>query len=210
MHFDGPKPPDASYIILHTMVGSIASANARFQQAAQTASAHYGVGLDGRVVQWVKESDAAWHAGNFEINLDSIGIEHEDKGDFNGPRTPALYESSAQLVAAICKRYDIPCTRTYIRKHKEVSDAPTACPDSLNVDGIVRRAYAILHPPAPVVVPPPVPAPVPPKPPQPPPDAPVVVVPDPPPDPLPSVVVVPSAPTWGFWEWLRRLLGIQG
>ena len=207
MHFDGPTPPNASYIILHTMVGTIASANARFQQAAQQASAHYGVGLDGRLVQWVKEQDAAWHAGNFEMNLDSIGIEHEDKGDYNGPRTPALYESSAQLVAAICKRYGIPCNRTYIRMHKEVSDAPTACPDSLNVDGIVRRAYAILHPPAPVVVPPPSPVPVPPKP---PPDIPTPVVPDPPPDPLPPVVVAPSAPTWGFWEWLRRLLGIQG
>src|SRR5262245_39662148 len=41
------------YVVIHTMVGTIASANARFQQASEQASAHYGVGLDGRIVQWV-------------------------------------------------------------------------------------------------------------------------------------------------------------
>jgi hypothetical protein len=150
MHFDGPDRADASYIVLHTIVGSIAGANARFQQSAQQASAHYGVGLDGRLVQWVRESDAAWHAGDYPMNLDSVGIEHEDGGDYNGPRTPALYATSAALVADLCARYGIPCNRTYIRKHNEVSDAPTGCPDGLDVEAIVAAAGLILNPPAPV------------------------------------------------------------
>ena len=83
-----------SWVVIHTMVGTIESANARFQQAGQQASAHYGVGSTGRLVQWVDESDAAWHAGVYNVNLDSIGIEHEDHGDYNGPRPDALYAAS--------------------------------------------------------------------------------------------------------------------
>lgn len=159
MRFEGPNPPLASYVILHTMVGTVAGANARFQQASQQASAHYGVGLDGSLVQWVKESDAAWHAGNYGVNLDSIGIEHEDGGDYNGPRTPQLYATSSQLVADICRRYGIPCTRAYIRKHSEI--VPTGCPDALDVNRIVTEAAAILNP-APKPSPAPVPVPAPP------------------------------------------------
>ena len=129
-----------SYVVIHTMVGSVASANARFQQANQQASAHYGVALDGHLVQWVDERDAAWHAGNYGINLDSIGIEHEDNGDYNGVRTDALYGASAALVRSICQRYNIPIDRAHIRPHKEVSDAPTACPDALDVDRIIHIA----------------------------------------------------------------------
>lgn len=137
------------YIIMHTMVGTWQGANARFQQAAQQASAHYGVKLDGGLVQWVDEGDAAWHAGNYSVNLDSIGIEHEDGGNYNAPRPEALKARSAQLLAEISKRYAMPLDRAHVRLHKEVSLSPTACPDALEVDEILTRANAILNPPAP-------------------------------------------------------------
>jgi N-acetylmuramoyl-L-alanine amidase len=136
------SPP--SYIVMHTMVGTIGSANGRFQQASQQASAHYGIGLNGSLVQWVDEKDAAWHAGNFTVNLDSIGIEHEDDGNYNSPRTPELKKASARLIAELCNHYGIKCDRSVIRLHKEVSDNPTACPDSLEVDEIVGMAQALL------------------------------------------------------------------
>lgn len=131
-----------AYVVIHTMVGTIASANSRFQIPSEGASAHYGVGLDGRLVQWVDEKDAAWHAGNAGINLDSIGIEHEDGGLYNDPRPDALYAASAALVRRICLRYAIPIDRAHIREHREVSDAPTACPDALDIDRIVAAAAA--------------------------------------------------------------------
>jgi N-acetylmuramoyl-L-alanine amidase CwlA len=138
-----------SYIVLHTTVGSKQAAIARFvngdpNQRGGRASAHYIVGLDGSLTQMVREEDAAWHAGNYEINLDSIGIEHEDGGDYNGPRTDALYAASSQLVREIVARYPkaLSIDRAHIRKHKEVSDAPTACPDALDVDRILRQAAA--------------------------------------------------------------------
>lgn len=140
-----------SKIILHTMVGSTGAANGRFQQSSQQASAHYGVSLDGTIVQWVRDTDAAWHAGNFTVNLDSIGIEHEDGGDYNGPRTPQLYQSSIALVRELIGKYGI--QRNQIYRHQQVSDLPTACPDALNTNGIIAGAFASAPIPIPIPTP---------------------------------------------------------
>src|SRR4030081_3246377 len=88
-NYSAGRPGGISWIVLHTMVGTVASANARFQNPNQQASAHYGIGLDGSLFQWVDESDTAWHAGDFVVNQASIGIEHEDGGNYNSPRTDA-------------------------------------------------------------------------------------------------------------------------
>lgn len=134
-----------SWIVLHTMVGTMAGADARFQQSSQQASAHYGVGLDGRLVQWVDEKDAAWTngatgRGGVGDNLDSITLEHEDGGDYNGPRTPALYAASSALVRDVCLRYGVPIDRQHIIGHRECTYAQTSCPDALDVDRIVAAA----------------------------------------------------------------------
>lgn len=150
------SPP--SWVVLHTMVGTLAGAAARFAMAREMASAHYGVGLDGRLWQWVDERDAAWTngatgRGGLGDNLDSITIEHEDGGDFDGPRTPELYARSAQLVASVCTRYGMPIDREHVIGHRECDFASTRCPDALDVDRIVRDAYWLAHRPPPVVVP---------------------------------------------------------
>jgi N-acetylmuramoyl-L-alanine amidase CwlA len=132
------------YVVIHTMVGTIDSANSRFQQASEAVSAHYGVGLDGRLVQWVKEEDAAWHAGDFAVNLDSIGIEHEDGGRYDDPRPDALYQASAGLVRDVCQRYGMPIDAQHIRRHKDFS--ATRCPDALDIDRIIREAGGASQP----------------------------------------------------------------
>lgn len=142
---NGHDMTQPSWIVLHTMVGTADAANARFQQSSEQASATYGVKLDGSLVQWVDEANAAWAngatgRGGRGDNLDSISIEHEDNGDFNGPRTPALYAASSQLVRSICLRYNIPIDRNHIIGHRECDFAQTACPDSLDLDRIVNGA----------------------------------------------------------------------
>jgi N-acetylmuramoyl-L-alanine amidase CwlA len=79
------------------------------------------------------------------MNQRSIGIEHVDNGNYTAPRTDALYETSAKLVADICKYYKIPCNRQFILKHNEV--VATGCPHNLDIDRIIRQANAILNPP---------------------------------------------------------------
>src|SRR5690242_565457 len=140
-----------SWVVLHTMVGTVSSAAYRFGLETEQASATYGIGLDGKLYQWVDERDAAWAngatgRGGRGDNLDSISIEHEDGGDYDGPRTPALYAASIQLVADICRRYEIPCDRQHVIGHRECTYAATRCPDALDVDRIVERAAALLAP----------------------------------------------------------------
>jgi hypothetical protein len=137
-------------IIIHTIVGTIAAANSRFNNPDQVVSAHYGIGLDGSIYHWVDEDNVAYHSGKYAVNQTSIGIEHEDNGNYNGTRTDALYKSSAQLVRNICEFYNIPIDRKHIIKHNEVP-YPTACPDNLDIDRIVKEAAAIVVKPVTIV-----------------------------------------------------------
>lgn len=137
------------FIIIHTIVGTLDSCKVTFQNPNRKASAHYGEGWDDREFNFVKETDTAYHAGNWVINLQSVGIEHEDKGDYNGVRPDKLYANSAFRVANLCKLYNIPCTREFIRKHSEVSLTGTACPDALDINRIITEAQALLQTPPP-------------------------------------------------------------
>lgn len=142
-------------IILHTIDGTIEGANAIFNTPHTPPnygkSTHYGIGLDGKIYQWVDEDNVAYQAGNYAVNQTSIGIEHEDNGNYNDPRPNALYESSAKLIADICQFYDIPCDNEHIFRHSQVIDKTvypggTSCPDALDTDRLISTAYAILHP----------------------------------------------------------------
>lgn len=138
-------------IVLHTMVGYMQGSEDRFNDPSSGVSVHYGVGMDGSVRRWVEEANTAWQAGNYPVNQTTIGIEHEDNGNANDSvRTPELYESSAQLVADICKRYNFPADPEHIFLHKNVIDKTrypggTACPDGLDTNKIISMAQSILQ-----------------------------------------------------------------
>lgn len=71
------------------------------------ASAHYQVQSDGLIGQLVNDWDTAWHAGDWNANCRSIGIEHAN--NCAGPWTISdkALESGAHLVAALCKLYGL-------------------------------------------------------------------------------------------------------
>ena len=66
-------------------------------------SAHYLVKRDGTVLQLVRDDDIAYHAGNWDYNQESIGIEHERYS--GGELTTAQYQASAQLVQWLTGQY---------------------------------------------------------------------------------------------------------
>jgi N-acetyl-anhydromuramyl-L-alanine amidase AmpD len=121
---DGREGETIKYVVIHDMEGSYESAISWFENPAAEASAHYCIrSSDGDITQMVKEANTAWHAGNWSINTQSIGIEHE--GYAAQPDkwyTDAMYRQSARLTAAICHRYDIPVDRQHIFGHAEVPD----------------------------------------------------------------------------------------
>lgn len=138
-NFDTTRSP-IDRVIIHTMAGTWEGAAQRFDDSTSKVSAHYGVKLDGSLIHWLEEFNTAYHAGDYPMNQRSIGIEHEDGGDFNGIRPDVLYTESAKLVTDICTFYNIPIDRQHILKHSEVSDQPTGCPDTLDIDRIVSLA----------------------------------------------------------------------
>ncbi len=122
-----------------------------FQTNGRGVSAHYYVTFSGKVEQYVRDEDTAHQAGNWQVNLRSIGIEHQDNG-FRDRYTDAEYEAGAQLVATLCKKYEIPAEfvaevderlSTGITIHKNVG--LTACPAGLDWMRIINRVKEILE-----------------------------------------------------------------
>ncbi|MEU9480596.1 N-acetylmuramoyl-L-alanine amidase [Streptomyces sp. NPDC048191] len=108
-------------VIIHVTQETYADALAIFANPQKKVSPHYLVrSADGHVAQCVHEADIAWHAGNWDYNTRSIGIEHEGWVDRPAYFTNALYEQSAQLTAAICDKYGIPKDREHIIGHYQV------------------------------------------------------------------------------------------
>lgn len=127
-------------IVIHWMVGTLAATDAVFQNTQSNTSAHYGI-ENYTTHQYVNDSDTAYHAGNWNMNTRSIGIEHSAAPGRDA--TPETLESSAQLIAAKCKEFGIPCDRNHIIKHSEV--IATQCPGTIPIDSLVARANQILN-----------------------------------------------------------------
>jgi hypothetical protein len=135
-------------ILLHTMVGTWQSANGRFNNAAAQVSAHRGICWDGIERRWVEDEFTAYHAGDWEINLRSLSIEHEDMGDYNGVRPDIVYSmSGAQCAEWAQQNPAIKLDRFHIVPgvcdHRDIH--ATACPDALDTDRIIWIARKIYN-----------------------------------------------------------------
>lgn len=133
-------------IVIHAMDGTLAGTEAWFQRAGRSppTATHYLVGRDGQVVQMVPDDKRAIHAGSpLEPwwNDRSLGVEHEVRlapwAPGRPPRFPlaewtdAMIEASAEVVAILCRTFDIPVDREHIVGHSEV---PHRATDSFHSD----------------------------------------------------------------------------
>lgn len=128
-------------IVIHWMAGTLAGAQARFTNPTSSVSAHYGI-EDDNIYQWVDEKDTAFHAGNFTVNQESIGIEHSAHTD--RPASEDTYKNAGELVGAICKRWKIPLDREHIIKHSQIK--ATQCPGTMDLDKIISIAKSGIIP----------------------------------------------------------------
>ncbi|GII88989.1 hypothetical protein Ssi03_69790 [Sphaerisporangium siamense] len=111
-------------VVIHITQGSYAGTISWFQNPSAQVSAHYVVrSSDGAVTQMVRDKDVAWHAGNWDYNTRSIGIEHEGYVTDASWYTDAMYRGSAALTRYICDKYGIPKDRAHIVGHSEVPGA---------------------------------------------------------------------------------------
>lgn len=122
----GVASPDI--IVLHyTGMSDAASAIVRLCTAGTEVSAHYVVLEDGNIVQCVRESERAWHAGasswagETDINSRSIGIEIVNRGHDLGYTDFPLRQIAA--VIALCKGIML---RREIPKHRVLGHSDVA------------------------------------------------------------------------------------
>lgn len=133
-------------VVLHTEVGSEASADAEFRNAGAQVSAHYGVSLEGGVDQFVNLANAAWANGVLENgnrwvalfgpenpNDRTVSIETEDAGKpQDQPVTDAQYDAVKRLINEVIK----PAwpSITHLVAHRAISPLSRSCPAARWID----------------------------------------------------------------------------
>ncbi len=145
-------------IVIHIMEGTLAGTDSWFKSPLSDVSAHYGIGFNGEIHQYVDEKDTAWHAGRVHEpcwkliktngpdqyvnpNLYTIGIEHE--GDENKEWTEATYHSSSMLLRQISIRWQILLDRNHVIGHHEIYSLK-ACPgNKVNLERLINMAVKI-------------------------------------------------------------------
>ena len=121
---EGRQSQRPDLIVIHVTQGGKGAVARWFDNPRAQVSAHYLVTQAGEVWQFVDEVDTAYHAGDFEINLRSIGIEHEGIGANYVPNEAQL-KASVELAKAICERWNLEPRET-IKPHRAFR--ATRCP----------------------------------------------------------------------------------
>lgn len=152
-HYNGRNGHTITHITLHIMVGHLTGTDSIFQHP-NGASAHYGIGADGTIHQYVNENDGSWSDANYTSNNSTISIEHEG-GMNNIPCTQACMNASAKLCANIAQRQG--WTHLWhdglngnIWLHREIpgtdhAGCPDRAPNSLDVNYVINKANQILE-----------------------------------------------------------------
>lgn len=124
-------------IIIHYNAGDLTVEGCYSVWQNRPASAHYQVESSGRIGQLVWDGDTAWHAGNWDANCSSIGIEHANKS--GGYISEACLDAGAHLVAALCKYYGLGRPKWKVNVFPHNHFAATSCPGRLQDEQ--RDAY---------------------------------------------------------------------
>ncbi|MGG8408780.1 N-acetylmuramoyl-L-alanine amidase, partial [Streptomyces sp. 12297] len=115
-------------IVIHDIEGSYQAGVSTFQDPASGVSAHYVMKSDGsQTTQMVADKDIAFHAGNYWVNMHSVGIEHEGFAARGATWfTPATYQATAELVRYLAQRFEVPLDRQHVIGHENVLTASAA------------------------------------------------------------------------------------
>jgi N-acetyl-anhydromuramyl-L-alanine amidase AmpD len=106
---DGRAGHGIRWFVVHVVEGSYEGCISWFQNPDADASTQYVVENDsaGEITQMVDEADTAWHAGNWDYNRHSLGVEHEGYTD-ETTFVDGLYRSSAAIARWAGETYGFP------------------------------------------------------------------------------------------------------
>ncbi|MER7249935.1 N-acetylmuramoyl-L-alanine amidase [Kribbella sp. NPDC000426] len=116
-----PKTGKIDYIVIHDTEGTWQGVLNLVQDPTYVSWNYTMRSSDGHTWQHVKAKDVAWHAGNWYVNMHSIGIEHEGFAPQGATWfTESLYRNSAKLVKYLAAKNNIPLDRAHIIGHDQV------------------------------------------------------------------------------------------
>lgn len=154
-HYNGRSGYQVTHITLHIMVGYLAGTDSTFANSASQASAHYGIGADGTIHQYVSERDGSYSDANYASNNSCISIEHEGGMAQGAVCTQACIDASARLCADIARRYGWEHLwhdglKGNVWLHREIPGTDHACcpdlaPNGLPFQQVIDKANAILN-----------------------------------------------------------------
>jgi N-acetyl-anhydromuramyl-L-alanine amidase AmpD len=110
------------FIVIHVTEGPFDGTVAWLRDPRAHASANFVVSRSGQVQELVPLHDIAWHAGNWAVNKQSIGIENVGYTADPAGFTTAEYVSAAKIAASVARRALMPIDRQHIIGHYQVPD----------------------------------------------------------------------------------------
>jgi N-acetyl-anhydromuramyl-L-alanine amidase AmpD len=152
-----PAPYRPEAIVIHIMAGSLAGTDSWFGSPVSSVSAHYGVGKNGEIHQYVQEEDTAFHAGTVDRpswasikrtpagqivnpNFYTLGIEHEGFPDDDWPA--AQQAASVAVIAEMAARWRIPLDRQHVILHHEIRQSKPCPGAKAPIDQLILQALA--------------------------------------------------------------------
>lgn len=129
-------------IVIHHAAGTnLDSIGQTFQTVGRNGSAHYGL-KNSLIHQYIDEANTAWHCGNWQGNLNSVGIEVANEyfnGNWNDISannftiSEESFNTLVKLVADIAKRNNLGklVYGVNLFGHKDMAPGTTSCPLNL-------------------------------------------------------------------------------
>ena len=140
-------------IVIHITEGTASSTIDWFTRIESQVSSHYLITRSGKVYQFVKEEDTAWHAGKVvqaswkllkqgvNPNLYTIGIELEGFDDQKPTFIQALMTSA--IISIICQKWKIPLDDQHIIPHRWIRRDKKCPGKGIDVKALVYLAKII-------------------------------------------------------------------
>lgn len=116
----GAGGPSLDYILIHDTETAYQPSVNLVQDPAYLAWNYTLRSSDGHVANHLDPADVGWHAGNWFLNMHSIGLEHEGWAGTGAWYTEAMYQASADLVRHLAAEHDIPLDRAHVIGHDQV------------------------------------------------------------------------------------------
>ena len=112
---------DIDYVVIHDTETSYATTLQLVQDPTYVSWNYTIRSSDGHVAQHLDAKDVGFQAGNWYVNMHSIGVEHEGFAAQGASwYTEALYQNSAKLVKYLATKYSVKLDRAHIIGHDQV------------------------------------------------------------------------------------------